>query len=157
MIFSEQGTVERVYTHPGALFGCDWCPGHVNIIATGCQDRNVRVFDVSSAAGSEPQYLLSGHLQRVFHVCWCVVCLVCVPQYLVFLLLDCALDSSNSFAYGRCPSLDSLNSSYKHHTCSVIILRLKAETCRIPGNYVLLPNYVVLPLKASALSDTSTW
>lgn len=75
VIFSEQGTVERVYTHPGALFGCDWCPGHVDIIATGCQDRNVRVFDVSSAAGSEPKYLLSGHLERVFHVCWCVVCL----------------------------------------------------------------------------------
>lgn len=27
----------RVYTHPEALFGCNWCPTHENVIATGCK------------------------------------------------------------------------------------------------------------------------
>ncbi|CAM9815043.1 unnamed protein product, partial [Ectocarpus fasciculatus] len=70
VIFSDKGTVYRVYTHPEALFGCNWCPTHENVIATGCKDGKVRVFDCSWTNGLEPQYVLSGHTQRVFHVCW---------------------------------------------------------------------------------------
>ncbi|CAN0515647.1 unnamed protein product, partial [Ectocarpus sp. 12 AP-2014] len=70
VIFSDKGTVYRVYTHPDALFGCNWCPTHENVIATGCKDGKVRVFDCSWTNGLEPQYVLPGHTQRVFHVCW---------------------------------------------------------------------------------------
>ena len=138
VIFSEQGTVERVYGHPGALFGCDWCPGLVNIIATGCQDRNVRVFDVSSPPGSEPLFILLGHLQRVFHVCWYVTRSFCLDIFFKYeygqfvralkmklfkkqnrsffatsgkLLLVCALDEPSKHvpAQRRCLSPESLN------------------------------------------------
>ncbi|CAN0530494.1 unnamed protein product, partial [Ectocarpus sp. 12 AP-2014] len=36
------------------------------------QDGKVRVFDCSWTNGLDPQYVLSGHTQRVFHVCWLV-------------------------------------------------------------------------------------
>lgn len=79
VVFGDHGVVERVFVHPASLYGCHWCPGHANIIATGCQDGKVRVFDVSWT-GMEPQYILSGHSKRVFHVCWCVFAYVLVPS-----------------------------------------------------------------------------
>ncbi|CAM9918602.1 unnamed protein product, partial [Hapterophycus canaliculatus] len=70
VIFSDKGEVYRAYLHPEALFGCGWCPTHKDVIATGCRDGNVRIFDCSWKAGIEPQYVLSGHTKRVFHVTW---------------------------------------------------------------------------------------
>ncbi|CAM9571135.1 unnamed protein product [Sphacelaria rigidula] len=70
VIFADSGVVERTLVHPAALFGCHWCPSCTDVIATACQDGNVRVFDVSYHARMEPQYILSGHSKRVFTVCW---------------------------------------------------------------------------------------
>eukprot|EP00903_Cladosiphon_okamuranus_P008010 g7728.t1 len=70
VIFSDAGAVHRMYVHPDALFGCSWCPTQKNVIATGCKDGRVRVFDCSWKEGLDPQYVLMGHTQRVFHVCW---------------------------------------------------------------------------------------
>lgn len=54
VIFSDKGTVYRVYTHPDALLGCNWCPTHENVIATGCKVSAPPLFDTRVLAELGP-------------------------------------------------------------------------------------------------------
>jgi len=42
------GHVLRRYQHPNMVYGCDWSRFSKNLLATGCHDGAVRVFDTSS-------------------------------------------------------------------------------------------------------------
>jgi WD40 repeat protein len=63
------GQVVRKYIHPNMVYGCDWNLFNKNLLATGCHDGGVRVFDVSTTDG-RPTHTFRGHRERVFNVEW---------------------------------------------------------------------------------------
>ncbi|XP_050003259.1 WD repeat-containing protein 17 isoform X9 [Alexandromys fortis] len=63
------GKLLHKYKHPAAVFGCDWSQNNKDMIATGCEDKNVRIFCVATSS-SQPLKVFSGHTARVFHVKW---------------------------------------------------------------------------------------
>ncbi|XP_032774664.1 WD repeat-containing protein 17 [Rattus rattus] len=63
------GKLLHKYKHPAAVFGCDWSQNNKDMIATGCEDKNVRVFYVATSS-NQPLKVFSGHTARVFHVKW---------------------------------------------------------------------------------------
>eukprot|EP01116_Phalansterium_solitarium_P012909 TRINITY_DN2963_c0_g1_i1.p1 TRINITY_DN2963_c0_g1~~TRINITY_DN2963_c0_g1_i1.p1 ORF type:complete len:1237 (+),score=444.65 TRINITY_DN2963_c0_g1_i1:142-3852(+) len=63
------GQIVQRYKHPRAAYGCDWNPHNKHQLVTGCQDGNVRVFDVSLPATTAAR-VLSGHTARVFNTVW---------------------------------------------------------------------------------------
>ncbi|XP_040587725.1 WD repeat-containing protein 17 isoform X2 [Mesocricetus auratus] len=63
------GKLLHRYKHPAAVFGCDWSQSNKDMIATGCEDKNVRVFYVATSS-NQPLKVFSGHTARVFHVKW---------------------------------------------------------------------------------------
>ncbi|CAO2612145.1 WD repeat-containing protein 17 [Lemmus lemmus] len=63
------GKLLHKYKHPAAVFGCDWSQNNKDMIATGCEDKNVRIFYVATSS-SQPLKVFSGHTARVFHVKW---------------------------------------------------------------------------------------
>uniref|UniRef100_A0A8C4RB88 WD repeat domain 17 n=1 Tax=Eptatretus burgeri TaxID=7764 RepID=A0A8C4RB88_EPTBU len=69
IIHSIEGKVLQRYRHPAAVYGCDWSHTSSNMIATGCEDGNVRVYYL--AAGSDqPLKVFKGHTAKVFNVRW---------------------------------------------------------------------------------------
>uniref|UniRef100_A0A8C5KNZ7 WD repeat domain 17 n=1 Tax=Jaculus jaculus TaxID=51337 RepID=A0A8C5KNZ7_JACJA len=44
IIRTVDGKVLHKYKHPAAVFGCDWSQNNKDMIATGCEDKNVRVY-----------------------------------------------------------------------------------------------------------------
>ncbi|KAM6972140.1 WD repeat-containing protein 17 [Aplochiton taeniatus] len=63
------GKVLHKYKHPAAVFGCDWSQNNKDMIATGCEDKNVRVYYLATSS-DQPLKVFSGHLAKVFHVRW---------------------------------------------------------------------------------------
>ncbi|XP_027624259.1 WD repeat-containing protein 17 isoform X3 [Tupaia chinensis] len=63
------GRVLHKYKHPAAVFGCDWSQNNKDMIATGCEDKNVRVYYVATNS-DQPLKVFSGHTAKVFHVKW---------------------------------------------------------------------------------------
>ncbi|KAM5277830.1 WD repeat-containing protein 17 isoform 6-T11 [Hipposideros larvatus] len=63
------GKVLHKYKHPAAVFGCDWSQNNKDMIATGCEDKNVRVYYVATSS-DQPLKIFSGHTAKVFHVRW---------------------------------------------------------------------------------------
>lgn len=63
------GTLVKKYKHPGPVFGCDWSLNNRDMIATGCEDKCVRVFYVA-ASTDLPLKTFSGHTAKIFHVKW---------------------------------------------------------------------------------------
>uniref|UniRef100_A0A7N5JRA9 WD repeat domain 17 n=1 Tax=Ailuropoda melanoleuca TaxID=9646 RepID=A0A7N5JRA9_AILME len=63
------GKVLHKYKHPAAVFGCDWSQNNKDMIATGCEDKNVRVYYVATSS-DQPLKVFSGHTAKVFHVKW---------------------------------------------------------------------------------------
>uniref|UniRef100_A0A286XAU2 WD repeat domain 17 n=1 Tax=Cavia porcellus TaxID=10141 RepID=A0A286XAU2_CAVPO len=63
------GRVLHKYKHPAGVFGCDWSQNNKDMIATGCEDKNVRVYYVATSS-DQPLKVFSGHTARVFHVKW---------------------------------------------------------------------------------------
>ncbi|XP_036084590.1 WD repeat-containing protein 17 isoform X4 [Rousettus aegyptiacus] len=63
------GKVLHKYKHPAAVFGCDWSQNNKDMIATGCEDKNVRVYYVATSS-DQPLKVFSGHTAKVFHVRW---------------------------------------------------------------------------------------
>ncbi|XP_068702720.1 WD repeat-containing protein 17-like [Montipora foliosa] len=63
------GTLVKRYKHPGPVYGCDWSLNNRDMIATGCEDKCVRVFYVA-ASTDLPLKTFSGHTAKVFHVKW---------------------------------------------------------------------------------------
>jgi WD40 repeat protein len=62
--------IEMKYLHPAAVYGCSWCNHHPNLLATGCQDGHVRVFDYTATTESPLLYDLRGHTRRAFNCVW---------------------------------------------------------------------------------------
>ena len=57
------------YVHPAPVFGCSWSYHHPHVLATGCQDGHVRVFNYNSSA--QPLIFdLQGHTKRSFNAVW---------------------------------------------------------------------------------------
>ncbi|XP_064333655.1 WD repeat-containing protein 17 isoform X1 [Camelus dromedarius] len=69
IIRTVDGKVLHKYRHPAAVFGCDWSQNNKDMIATGCEDRNVRVYYVATSS-DQPLKVFSGHTEKVFHVKW---------------------------------------------------------------------------------------
>ncbi|XP_014403244.1 PREDICTED: WD repeat-containing protein 17 [Myotis brandtii] len=63
------GRVLHKYKHPAAVFGCDWSQNNKDMIATGCEDRGVRVY-YAATSSDQPLKVFSGHTAKVFHVRW---------------------------------------------------------------------------------------
>ncbi|XP_044282658.1 WD repeat-containing protein 17-like [Varanus komodoensis] len=63
------GKVLHKYRHPAAVFGCDWSQNNKDMIATGCEDKNVRVYYLATSS-DQPLKVFSGHTAKVFHVRW---------------------------------------------------------------------------------------
>ena len=66
---SAPGSVLRKYIHPNMVYGCSWRRFNKNLLATGCHDGTVRIFDTSSQGG-RPIQSFTGHRDRVFNVAW---------------------------------------------------------------------------------------
>ncbi|VFV26960.1 Hypothetical predicted protein [Lynx pardinus] len=69
IIRTVDGKVLHRYKHPAAVFGCDWSQNNKDMIATGCEDKNVRVYYVATSS-DQPLKVFSGHTAKVFHVRW---------------------------------------------------------------------------------------
>ncbi|NWH72080.1 WDR17 protein, partial [Piaya cayana] len=63
------GKVLHKYKHPAAVFGCDWSENNKDMIATGCEDKNVRVYYLATSS-DQPLKVFTGHTAKVFHVRW---------------------------------------------------------------------------------------
>ncbi|XP_062334611.1 WD repeat-containing protein 17 isoform X2 [Osmerus eperlanus] len=63
------GKILHKYKHPSAVFGCDWSQNNKDMIATGCEDKNVRVYYLATSS-DQPLKVFTGHLAKVFHVRW---------------------------------------------------------------------------------------
>lgn len=63
------GTLVKRYKHPGPVYGCDWSLNNRDMIATGCEDKCVRVYYVA-ASTDLPLKIFSGHTAKIFHVKW---------------------------------------------------------------------------------------
>ncbi|XP_073075306.1 WD repeat-containing protein 17 isoform X4 [Manis javanica] len=69
IIQTVDGKVLHKYKHPAAVFGCDWSQNSKDMIATGCEDKNVRVYYLATSS-DQPLKVFSGHTAKVFHVRW---------------------------------------------------------------------------------------
>ncbi|XP_039073152.1 WD repeat-containing protein 17 isoform X2 [Hyaena hyaena] len=69
IIRTADGKVLHRYKHPAAVYGCDWSQNNKDMIATGCEDKNVRVYYVATSS-DQPLKVFSGHTAKVFHVRW---------------------------------------------------------------------------------------
>lgn len=70
IIFNPSGKILRKFKHPAPAYGCDWSGFHKSgLLATGCHDGIVRIFDVSKDS-NKPLLELQGHTARAFGVCW---------------------------------------------------------------------------------------
>ncbi|XP_044537602.1 WD repeat-containing protein 17 [Gracilinanus agilis] len=63
------GKVLHKYKHPAGVFGCDWSQNNKDMIATGCEDKNVRVYYLATNS-DQPLKVFTGHTAKVFHVRW---------------------------------------------------------------------------------------
>ncbi|XP_041912815.1 WD repeat-containing protein 17 isoform X4 [Alosa alosa] len=63
------GKLLHKYKHPAAVFGCDWSQNNKDMIATGCEDKNVRVYYLATSS-DQPLKVFTGHTAKVFHVRW---------------------------------------------------------------------------------------
>ncbi|XP_058497432.1 WD repeat-containing protein 17 isoform X3 [Solea solea] len=69
IIRTVDGKILHKYKHPAAVFGCDWSQNNKDMIATGCEDKSVRVYYLATSS-DQPLKVFSGHLAKVFHVRW---------------------------------------------------------------------------------------
>nr|XP_032812535.1 WD repeat-containing protein 17 isoform X1 [Petromyzon marinus] len=69
IIRTVDGKVLHRYRHPAAVFGCDWSQNNKDMIATGCEDRSVRVYYLATSS-EQPLKVFTGHTAKVFHVRW---------------------------------------------------------------------------------------
>ena len=69
VVFTPEGKIVRKYKHPMQVYGCEWSPFNKDVIATGCHDNRVRVWDISDTS-QNPTHELQGHKARVFNVAW---------------------------------------------------------------------------------------
>ncbi|XP_060699086.1 WD repeat-containing protein 17 isoform X1 [Hemiscyllium ocellatum] len=63
------GKLLHKYKHPAAVFGCDWSQNNKDMIATGCEDKSVRVYYLATSS-DQPLKVFTGHTAKVFHVRW---------------------------------------------------------------------------------------
>ncbi|XP_070554435.1 WD repeat-containing protein 17-like isoform X2 [Ptychodera flava] len=69
IIRNVDGKIIQKYKHPAAVFGCDWSTNNKDMIATGCEDGNVRVYYIATTS-DQPLKVFTGHTAKVFHVKW---------------------------------------------------------------------------------------
>ncbi|KAJ8298038.1 hypothetical protein KUTeg_024569 [Tegillarca granosa] len=63
------GEIFQKYKHPATVYGCDWSPNNKDMLATGCEDKCVRVYYLA-ASSDQPLKIFTGHTSKVFHVRW---------------------------------------------------------------------------------------
>ncbi|XP_076467583.1 LOW QUALITY PROTEIN: WD repeat-containing protein 17-like [Babylonia areolata] len=69
MIHQVDGTLVQKYKHPAPVFGGDWSPYDKDMFATGCEDKQLRVFRMDRS-NTQPLMTFSGHTAKVFHIRW---------------------------------------------------------------------------------------
>lgn len=65
-IISENGTVLKYLKHRKVVFGVHWSPHDKDVLATGCHDGIVRIYNISTS--DKPIAKLKGHKAEVFNV-----------------------------------------------------------------------------------------
>jgi len=71
------GTVLRRILHPAAVIGVAWNTFHDGILATGCGDGIVRIYNVNDGLHNndlQPQVICKGHEARVFNIAFNPIC-----------------------------------------------------------------------------------
>lgn len=63
------GEIVQKYKHPAAVYGCDWSPENKDMMATGCEDKLVRIYYLATIT-DQPLKIFSGHTAKVFHIKW---------------------------------------------------------------------------------------
>lgn len=67
------GTIVRKLQHPAAVIGVCWHRVYPSVLATGCQDGNVRVYNLLEFP-EQPRVICNGHEARVFNVLFHPIC-----------------------------------------------------------------------------------
>ena len=63
--------IRRSYKHPNVVIGVEFNPSRPHLLATGCQDGVVRLWDTTIFPHEHrPGGVVSGHAARVFNVQW---------------------------------------------------------------------------------------
>ena len=68
-VFNEEGKTQKKFKHPAAVFGVHWHTSNKHILATGCHDFAIRVFNITNA-NDTPISVLKGHTAEAFNVVW---------------------------------------------------------------------------------------
>lgn len=70
------GNIIRKLPHPNHVIGVMWHPSRDGVLATGCQDGNVRIYNFSTPPPGDvhPQLMLQGHSARVFNIAFHPFC-----------------------------------------------------------------------------------
>mmetsp|Transcript_83429 Transcript_83429/g.131776 ORF Transcript_83429/g.131776 Transcript_83429/m.131776 type:complete len:1252 (+) Transcript_83429:88-3843(+) len=87
--------IQRMH-HPDSVVGVSWHAFHNGILATGCKDGGVRLWNTAvPSEGAELQFLFKGHEARVFNVAFHPIC----PN-----LLASGSDDKTVRVWNWCPS-----------------------------------------------------
>jgi WD40 repeat protein len=68
-VYTPDGRHKYSIKHPDAAYGCQWNPFDPTMLATGCADSFVRIFQCEDS-NCRQESLLKGHTLRVFNVAW---------------------------------------------------------------------------------------
>ena len=68
-VYTPDGRHKYSIKHPDATYGCQWNPFDPSMLATGCADSFVRIFQCEDSSCRQ-ESLLKGHTLRVFNVAW---------------------------------------------------------------------------------------
>ena len=68
-VYTPDGRHKYSIKHPDAVYGCQWNPFDPTMLATGCADSFVRVFQCEDS-NHRPETVCKGHSLRVFNVSW---------------------------------------------------------------------------------------
>lgn len=66
----EASDIQFKFLHPAPVFGCAWNKHSSILLATCCQDGNVRVFDCAQGGKALVRQMLVGHSARAFVAAW---------------------------------------------------------------------------------------
>lgn len=67
------GQIVRKLQHPASVIGVAWHKTHTGFLATGCQDGNIRIFNLVEGLET-PSVICAGHEARIFNVLFHPIC-----------------------------------------------------------------------------------
>ncbi|KAG1671523.1 WD repeat-containing protein 17 [Nymphon striatum] len=65
IVHQADGKILNICRHPAAVYGCDWNPNNIEMLATACEDTLVRVYYLAKSQ-SEPVKIFTGYISVMF-------------------------------------------------------------------------------------------